>query len=120
MEFQKAFAWSVFWVGFSLLVALGVTITFGTDLGYAFLAGYTIEKALSVDNLFIFLMLFSYFKVSSRSQRRTLNYGIIGVLILRGVLIFAGIALVNKFEWLMYVFGVIVVYTGVIMAFGEE
>jgi tellurite resistance protein TerC len=120
MTFKRALIWSIFWIGLSLLTALGVSYYWGSELAIAFLAGYTIEKALSVDNLFVFLMLFSHFHVDGHSQRRVLNYGIIGVLLSRGIIIFAGISLIARFEWLMYIFGVIVFYTGVVMAFGKE
>lgn len=120
MTFQRALAWSIFWIGLSLLAALGIRMHFGPEVAEAFLTGYTLEKALSVDNLFVFLMVFSYFKVDRHAQRRVLNWGIIGVLILRGVLIFLGLELVERFEWLMYVFGAIVIYTGFVMAFGSD
>jgi tellurite resistance protein TerC len=120
MSFQRAILWSIFWIGLSLSFALVLWEFESHDHALAFLAGYTIEKALSIDNLFVFLMLFSHFEVAPRLQRRALNYGIVGVIILRGIMIFAGIGLVNKFEWLMYVFGAIVIYTGFIMAFGNE
>ena len=110
----------MFWIGLSLLSALGISYFIGTAQATAFLTGYALEKALSVDNLFVFLMLFTYFRVGHAAQRRALNYGIIGVLVLRGVLIFAGIALIARFEWLMYIFGLIVLYTGYIMAFGGD
>jgi tellurite resistance protein TerC len=120
MTFQRALLWSLFWIGISLATALVIWEIYGQELALAFLAGYTIEKALSVDNLFIFLMLFTHFKIASADQRRVLNYGIIGVILLRGIMIFAGIELVNQFEWLMYIFGAIVIYTGFIMSFGKE
>jgi tellurite resistance protein TerC len=120
MTFQRALAWSIFWIGLSLLATLGIRMYFGTAVAEAFLTGYTLEKALSVDNLFVFLMVFSYFKVDRHAQRRILNWGIIGVLLLRGLLIFAGLELVERFEWLMYIFGAIVVYTGFVMAFGSD
>src|SRR4051812_47749599 len=104
MSFQRALAWSVVWIGLSLLVALGVYIYIGSAPAEAFLTGYALEKALSVDNLFVFLMLFTYFGVKKDAQRRILNYGLIGVLVLRGILIFVGIELVRNFEWIMYVF----------------
>lgn len=120
MSFQRALLWSIFWIGLSLGVGL-VIWQFNThEHGLAFLAGYTIEKALSIDNLFVFLMLFTHFKVPPKLQRRVLNWGIVGVLLLRGVMIFAGIGLVNEFEWLMFVFGALVVYTGFMMTFGKE
>lgn len=120
MSFQRALLWSIFWIGLSLVTALVIWEFNTQDHALAFLAGYTIEKALSVDNLFVFLMLFTHFKVPPKLQRRVLNWGIIGVLLLRGVMIFAGIGLVNQFEWLMFVFGALVIYTGFMMAFGKE
>jgi tellurite resistance protein TerC len=120
MSFQRALAWSIFWIGLSLLVALGIYANWGIVPAEAFLTGYALEKALSVDNLFIFLMLFTYFGVKREAQRRSLNYGLMGVIVLRGILIFAGIALVRRFEWLMYLLGAVVIYTGFVMALGGE
>jgi tellurite resistance protein TerC len=120
MSFKKALAWSLFWIGLSLLAAVGVYAYSGPEPAEAFVTGYLLEKALSFDNLFIFLMLFTYFRVSAEAQRRALNYGIIGVIILRGILIFAGVELVERFDWIMYVFGAIVIYSGFALAFGEE
>ncbi len=119
MSFQKALAWSLFWIGLSLLVATSVYYYAGPDQAEAFLTGYLLEKSLSFDNLFVFLMLFTYFGVSPAAQRRALNFGIIGVLILRAVLIFVGVELVDRFDWVMYIFGAIVIYSGFIMAFGS-
>jgi tellurite resistance protein TerC len=122
MSLQRAVGWSLFWIGLAL--ATGVVIAFisprGWEVALEYYAGYAIEKALSVDNLFVFLMLFSHFRIATENQRRILNYGIIGVLLLRGLMIFGGISLVNEFEWVLYVFGVLVIYTGFIMAFGKE
>jgi tellurite resistance protein TerC len=122
MSLQRALGWSIFWI--ALALATGVVIALvsprGWDVALEYYAGYAIEKALSVDNLFVFLMLFSHFKIEMENQRRILNYGIIGVLVLRGLMIFGGITLVNEFEWLLYVFGALVIYTGFIMAFGKE
>ncbi len=120
MNFQRALGWSVFWIGLSLLTALTIGYYAGGQAAEAFLTGYALEKVLSVDNLFVFLMFFTYFGVSRAAQRRVLNYGVIGVIVLRGILIFAGIALVQQFEWLMYIFGAIVIYTGFVMAFRSE
>jgi tellurite resistance protein TerC len=110
----------MFWIGLSLAFALYLWQYQSAEIALQFLAGYTIEKALSVDNLFVFLMLFTHFKIKPKLQRRVLNYGIMGVIILRGVMIFAGIGLVNEYEWLMYIFGVLILYTGFVMSFGKE
>jgi len=120
MTLKRAILWSSLWIGISLLTALLVLIVFDATVASQFLAGWTIEKALSVDNLFVFLMLFTYFNVDRAQQRRVLNYGILGVIVTRGILIFAGIALVNQFEWLMYVLGAIVIYTGILMVIRDE
>src|SRR5437899_12432900 len=110
LPFQRAVLWSLFWLGIALLSTLGIWIFFpqGSDKAVAFLAGYLVEESLSVDNLFVFLMLFTYFRVAPIMQRRVLNYGVIGVIILRGALIFAAIELVDRFEFLIYIFGGIV------------
>lgn len=121
-SFQRALLWSLFWIGFSLLSALLIWLLVpnGGEHALAFLAGYLIEESLSVDNLFVFLMLFTYFKITRPLQHRVLNYGIIGVIILRGIMIFAGIALVSRYEFLMYIFGAIVLYTAFKIFFGNE
>lgn len=120
MSFQRALVWSIFWIGLSMLVAVGIYAAWGIVPAEAFLTGYALEKALSVDNLFVFLMLFTHFGVKREAQRRSLNYGVIGVLVLRGILIFAGIALIKRFEWLMYLLGAVVIYTGFVMGLGAE
>jgi tellurite resistance protein TerC len=120
MTFQRALVWSIFWIGLSMLVALGIYAFAGIAPAEAFLTGYALEKALSVDNLFVFLMLFTYFGVKREAQRRALNFGLIGVLLLRGVLIFAGIALLRQFEWILYLLGAVVIYTGFVMVRGGE
>jgi tellurite resistance protein TerC len=120
MTFKRALAWSMVWIGFSMLSALAIYSYCGAVPAEAFLTGYALEKALSVDNLFVILMVFTFFGVKREAQRRALNYGLIGVLVLRGVLIFAGVALLQSFEWILYVFGAIVIYTGFVMAFGSE
>ena len=122
MPFQRALLWTLFWIGFALLVTalIWLFVPGGNDHAASFLAGYLIEESLSVDNLFVFLMLFTYFKIAPDVQRRVLNYGIIGVIVLRGIMIFAGIELVSRFEFLMYIFGAIVLYTGFKMFLGNE
>ncbi|HEY3874965.1 MAG TPA: TerC/Alx family metal homeostasis membrane protein [Candidatus Kapabacteria bacterium] len=120
MNYQRALAWSIFWIGLSMLVAICIARIWGTAPAEAFLTGYALEKALSIDNLFVFLMLFTHFGVERHAQRRALNYGVIGVIILRGLMIFGGIALIDTFQWVLYIFGAVVIYTGFVMAFGKE
>lgn len=103
-----------------MLASVGIYAYAGAEQAEAFVTGYLLEKALSFDNLFIFLMLFTYFGVSAEAQRRALNFGIIGVIVLRGILIFAGVELVDRFDWIMYAFGAIVIYSGFALAFGTE
>lgn len=105
-------------------IALGFNVMLwmreGSTAGMEFLAGYLIELSLSVDNLFVFLMLFSYFKVPTSSQNRVLFWGIFGALILRAIFIYVGAALLNQFHWIMYVFGGFLVFTAIKMAFQKE
>ncbi|MCX6139195.1 MAG: TerC/Alx family metal homeostasis membrane protein [Ignavibacteriales bacterium] len=120
MPVRKAIVWTLFWIALSLLVNAGIYFVFGQQKAMEFLAGYLIEKSLSVDNLFVFLMLFTYFGIQPRAQRRALNYGIAGVLVLRGILIFAGSALISQFHWVLYVFGAILIYSGFKIVTGHE
>lgn len=120
MSFHRALAWSIFWIGIAMLVAIGIASFWGFAPAEAFVTGYILEQSLSVDNLFVFLMLFTYFQVSREAQHRALNFGIAGAFVLRGILIFAGLALVNSAEWIFYILGAVVIYTGWIMAFGTE
>lgn len=120
MNLKKAILWSIFWISLSLVVNGVLWVVEGHEVALQFFTGYVIEKSLSVDNLFVFLIIFSMFRVPLHAQRRVLNYGIIGVILLRGVLIFAGTSLVQEFHWIMYVFGAFLVYSGVHIVVGEE
>lgn len=120
MSARKAIYWSIFWIIASLLVNAGVYVAYGQQKAIEFFTGYIIEKSLSVDNLFVFLLIFTYFEIPSIHQRRVLNYGIIGVVILRGLLILLGTTLINQFHWVMYLFGAILVVSGSQMTFGRE
>jgi tellurite resistance protein TerC len=120
MELRKAIYWSIFWVALSLALNGMLWFVEGHEIALQFFTGYVIEKSLSVDNLFVFLIIFSMFDVPLHAQRRVLNYGIIGVILLRGVLIFVGTSLVQEFHWIMYVFGVFLVYSAFHIVFGEE
>lgn len=103
-----------------MLFNLGVYFKFGEQKAIEFLTGYIIEETLSVDNLFVFLILFNYFKIPNRYQRRILNWGIVGVIILRGIFILLGTTLVSSFSFVLYIFGAILIYSGYKMAFGGE
>jgi tellurite resistance protein TerC len=120
MSIRKAIYWSIFWIALSLAVNAGIYLYWGHQKGVEFLTGYLIEKSLSVDNLFVFLIIFGLFDVKLSNQRKVLNWGIIGVLILRGALIYLGVALVGEFQWILYLFGLLLVYTGIHITFGEE
>src|SRR5262245_62295837 len=85
-----------------------------------FLSGYLLEEALSVDNLFVFILLFAYFKVPPEEEKTVLFWGIIGALIMRGVFIWAGVALVSRFHWILYLFGVFLIYTGIQLMIGGD
>jgi tellurite resistance protein TerC len=116
---KETITWSIIWV--SLALGFGAFIFSQFGLGHAklFLTGYLIEMSLSVDNLFVFLLIFSYFKVPKKYQHRVLFWGIFMALVLRMVMIFAGAELVEKFHWILYVFGAFLIYTGIKM-FGDD
>jgi tellurite resistance protein TerC len=108
----RAAAWSALFVGIGLTFSLFVGYTRGADAAFAYLTALLIEQSLSVDNLFVFLALFSYFGVAAEHQRRVLFWGIVGAWLMRGLFIFAGVALINTFHWLIYLLGIVLVATG--------
>jgi tellurite resistance protein TerC len=120
VSLREAAAWSVTWVLLSLSFNYGVYYFMGPQAGLEFLTGYLIEKALSVDNIFVFVLIFSYFGVPPRYQHRILFWGILGALLLRGGMIGAGAYLIRQFHWVLYVFGGFLVITGARMAFQTE
>ncbi len=121
VSIREATAWSVVWVTLSLIFNYGVYHFMGPQKGLEFLTGYLIEKALSVDNIFVFVLLFSYFRVPAMYQHRILFWGILGALIMRGAMIGAGAMLISRFHWIIYVFGAFLVVTGIRMAMqGDE
>lgn len=117
---REALGWSAFWITLSLGFNYLVYRTMGHEAGLQWLTGYLIEKALSVDNLFVFLLIFTYFKVPAEYQHRVLFWGVLGALVLRGLFILAGAALLAKFHFLLYILGAFLVYTGVRMAFSGD
>jgi tellurite resistance protein TerC len=117
---KQTLSWSVVWVSLALLFNLFIFTQFGVVKAKEFLTGYIIELSLSVDNLFVFLLIFSFFKVPKKYQHRVLFWGIFMALILRMVMIFAGATLVEQFHWLLYVFGAFLVYTGVKMFYEDD
>lgn len=120
MEPKKALKWVIFWISIALTFNAGVYYFLGQQKAIEFLTGYIIEESLSVDNLFVFLVLFKYFKIPFHAQRRVLNWGIIGVIILRGVFILLGSALISTFSFVLFFFGAVLIYSGYQMAFGKD
>jgi len=120
IRFREALSWTLVWVGLAIAFNAGVWYLLGHDKALEFLTGYIIEESLSVDNLFVFIMIFSYFRISRAHQPKILKWGIIGALVMRGIFIVVGIGLLERFHWLIYLFGAILVYTGIKMAFGGE
>jgi len=116
----EALAWSVVWVGLALLFNAGIYFWFGPQAALEFFTGYLIEKALSVDNLFVFLVVFSYFAVPPALQHRVLFWGILGALVMRGLFIAAGTALLQSFHWTLYVFGALLFLTGIRLLIQRE
>ena len=113
VRFREAALWSLVWIGLALLFNVLVYVQYGANRGLEFFQAWLIEKALSVDNIFVFLAAFSYFAVPEKLQHRVLFWGIIGALITRGVFILVGAALLAMFHWVVYVFGVFLVITAV-------
>src|SRR6202790_2796120 len=117
---REAALWSLVWVALSLLSGIGVLHYAGHQKALEFFTGYLIEKALSVDNLFLFLVIFRTFAIDERFQHRMLEWGILGALVMRGVMIAAGAELIERFSWIMYVFGAFLVYAGIHMLFVKK
>lgn len=124
VSLREAGTWSVIWVGVSMLFAVGLWFyvdgNFGRELAnqktVEYVTGYLIEKSLAVDNVFVWLMLFSYFAIPLELQKRVLIYGVIGAIVMRTVMIFAGAWLIEQFHWMLYVFGAFLLFTGIKMA----
>jgi len=117
---REAAAWSVFWVVLAVAFAGGLYHFRGSDVALQYLTGYLIEKALSVDNIFVFVLVFSYFQVPPQYQHRVLFWGVLGALVMRGLMIGAGAYLIARFDWVLYVFGAFLVVTGVRLALRTE
>lgn len=127
VHFKEAIGWTVVWISlaglFAVLLSQYGHIMTGnhakpnSELSLEFITGYLIEESLSVDNLFVFMLIFKYFKVPAERQHGVLFWGIIGALVMRAIFIFAGVALINRFEWIIYVFGVFLIYVGIKLFF---
>ncbi len=112
---RESLAWTAVWIALALLFNGLIYYQFGQQLALEFLTGYVIEKSLSIDNVFVFLMLFSLMRVPRECEHKVLFWGVLGALVMRAVMIFAGVALLERFHWLMYVFGALLIVTGLKM-----
>ncbi len=117
---RQALAWCAVWFGLAMAFNLLVSQKMGPQAGLEFFTGYIIELCLSVDNVFVFIVIFQYFRVEPRFQHRVLFWGIVGAVVMRALFIFAGISLINAFHWIIYVFGAFLVYTGIKLAMPKK
>lgn len=120
IRLREAAVWSAVWISLAMVFNVGLYFYFDTEVALDFLAGYLIEKSLSVDNLFVFLLVLGHFKVQPSDQHRVLFYGVVGALVMRVVFILAGTALITRFHWMMYVFGGFLVVTAAKMLFSKN
>jgi len=120
VKIKEALLWSAVWISLALIFNYGIYVFLGEEKALEFLTGYLIEKSLSVDNLFVFIMLFTFFDVQPKYQHKVLFWGILGALILRAIFIFSGVALISKFHWIIYIFGAFLVFTGIKMLFHKD
>src|SRR4051812_4782905 len=124
VSLKEALVWCAVWfalaMAFNLLVSLKMPVGPGSKPGLEFFTGYIVELCLSVDNVFVFIVIFQYFRVEPKHQHRVLFWGIVGAVLMRALFIFAGISLINAFHWIIYVFGAFLVYTGVKLALPKE
>ena len=117
---REAAAWSSVWISLSLAFAGVVYLQMGSQAALEFVTGYLIEYSLSIDNIFVILLIFSYFRIPDKYQHRVLFWGILGALVMRGGMIAAGAFLIARFHWIIYVFGAFLVFTGIRMAMHDE
>ena len=120
VKVKEALLWSLFWISLAAAFNVGVYFMLGKVKALEFLTGYLIEESLSVDNLFVFILIFGFFKIEPKYQHRVLFWGILGAIVMRGIFIFAGVALIQQFNWIMYIFGAFLVYTGIKMLIEKE
>jgi len=117
---KEAVIWSAVWISLALLFDLFIFFEFGKTKALEFITGYVIEYSLSVDNIFVFILIFTYFSIQEKYQHKILFWGIMGALVMRGIFIFAGVALITKFHWIILIFGGFLVFTGIKMLFQKE
>ncbi len=119
ISLKESLAWTFVWVFLALIFNTGIYFFAGREPALAFLTGYLIEKSLSMDNLFVFLLIFSYFKVAPIYQHKILFWGIFGAIIMRAIFIAAGITLIKQFHWIIYIFGALLIYSGIKLIFEQ-
>ncbi|MCA1733183.1 MAG: TerC family protein, partial [Acidobacteria bacterium] len=117
---KEATIWVSVWVTLAILFNIGIYFVRGPQPALEFLTGYLIEYSLSVDNIFVFVLIFTAFRVPAISQHRVLFWGILGAFVMRGIMIGIGAALIHRFEWIIFVFGAFLIYTGIKIAFQKE
>ncbi|HPA35132.1 MAG TPA: TerC family protein [Chitinophagales bacterium] len=120
VKVKEALIWTAVWIALAMVFNAGIFHFFGKEKGVEFLTGYVIEKSLSVDNIFVFIMVFSYFQIPTKYQHKVLFWGVLGALVMRAIFIFAGVALISKFHWIIYIFGGFLIFTGFKMLFQED
>jgi tellurite resistance protein TerC len=121
ISFREAVGWTAMWVGLALLFNLGIYFRFGSSRALEFFTAYLVEYSLSVDNLFVFLLVFSFFQVPKSYEHKVLFWGILGALVMRAAFILAGVTLIEKIHWVIYIFGAFLVIVGIRMFFsGKE
>lgn len=120
VSIKEATGWTIFWILLALTFNLYIYFDRGNEAALQFLTGYLIEKSLSVDNLFVFLMVFNHFKTPSTSLHKVLFYGVLGAIIFRALFIILGISLITKFYWMIYIFGIFLIITGIRLGFEKE
>jgi tellurite resistance protein TerC len=120
VKFKEALGWSILWVTLSMLFALGLVFTRGRTESVEFITGYIIELSLSMDNVFVIALIFTFFRVDPRYQHRVLFWGILGALLMRGVMILVGAELIQRFQWTLYFFGAFLVFTGIKMLVTDD
>lgn len=120
VTFKESLGWTLVWIMLAMIFAGIVYYWKGSEKAIEFITGYVIELSLSVDNLFIFILVFSYFHVPQQYQHKVLFWGILGALVMRVIFIFAGVALISKFHWIIYVFGAIIIVSGIKMLFQKD
>jgi tellurite resistance protein TerC len=120
ISIKEALTWSVVWIALAMIFNAGIYFFSGPEPALQFFTGYLIEKSLSVDNIFIFVLLFTYFSVPAAYQHRVLFWGVLGALVMRGIMIALGVVLLDTFHWIIYLFGAFLIFTGVRMAFQKE